>query len=220
METIEAILFEPVGCLADFPPEPFNEIAAQLFGRRNNPTKSASRAYWHLLNLMDVSDRKLDRSEVELFEDLEVQAVKGATLYEDVVPALVELKRMGIPLFLTSSLSEMAVARFLEKGCDYFSAVWSRDSAEGIKDVPLRSACEAAVVTPGRAMFLADTAEALKTGKAAGVNAVLMMNDPDEARRLAAHEPAGGIVSLQELPDFVRFLAAKNTERPGGLSIN
>jgi hypothetical protein len=37
-----------------------------------------------------------------------------------------------------------------------------------------------------------------------------MMNDPDEARRLAMHDPAGGIVSLHELPDFVRLVAAEN----------
>jgi hypothetical protein len=38
------------------------------------------------------------------------------------------------------------------------------------------------------------------------------MNDPDEARRLAMQEPAGGIVSLLELPDFVRLLAARDNE--------
>jgi hypothetical protein len=43
-----------------------------------------------------------------------------------------------------------------------------------------------------------------------GVNAILMMNDPDEAMKLTAHEPAGGIVSLHELPDFVRLVAAEN----------
>lgn len=36
---------------------------------------------------------------------------------------------------------------------------------------------------------------------------ILMMNDPGEARRLAMREPAGGIVSLHELPDFIRFLS-------------
>jgi hypothetical protein len=36
-----------------------------------------------------------------------------------------------------------------------------------------------------------------------------MMNDPDEAMRLATLGPDGGIVSLHELPDFVRFLAAR-----------
>ena len=35
-------------------------------------------------------------------------------------------------------------------------------------------------------------------------------NDPDEARRLTTHEPAGGIVSLHELPDFIRLVAAEN----------
>jgi hypothetical protein len=34
------------------------------------------------------------------------------------------------------------------------------------------------------------------------------MNDPDEAQRLTTHNPAGGIVSLLELPDFIRFVEA------------
>ena len=59
-------------------------------------------------------------------------------------------------------------------------------------------------------MFLTDTAEGLKVAKSVGANAILMMNDPDEARRLAMHDPAGGIVSLHELPDFIRLVTAEN----------
>jgi hypothetical protein len=59
-------------------------------------------------------------------------------------------------------------------------------------------------------MFLTDTAEGLKAAKSGGFSAVLMMNDPDEAKRLAMQGPAGGIISLLELPDFVRLVAARN----------
>ena len=59
-------------------------------------------------------------------------------------------------------------------------------------------------------MFLTDTGDGLKVAKSVGVNSILMMNDPDEAMRLAAHTPSGGIVSLHELPDFIRFIAAEN----------
>jgi hypothetical protein len=68
----------------------------------------------------------------------------------------------------------------------------------------------AASLPPCEAMFLADTAEGLKAAASVGVNAVLMMNDPDESRRLATHNPAGGIVSLHELPDFIRFVGVEN----------
>jgi hypothetical protein len=37
-----------------------------------------------------------------------------------------------------------------------------------------------------------------------------MMNDPDEAQRLAMHNPSGGVVSLHEMPDFIRLIAAQN----------
>jgi hypothetical protein len=36
------------------------------------------------------------------------------------------------------------------------------------------------------------------------------MNDPDEAQRLAMHNPSGGVISLHEMPDFIRLLAAQN----------
>ncbi len=58
-------------------------------------------------------------------------------------------------------------------------------------------------------MFLTDTAEGLKVAESVGVNPILMMNDPDESRRLAAHNPAGGIVSLHELPDFIRVVRGR-----------
>jgi len=204
MQIIEAILLEPVGCLAEFPAQPFNEIAAQCFGRKNKPSKSGSRSYWHLLNLMEAAGN-------QSAEALELQAVEEASPYEDVIPALTELKAMGIQLFLASSLSTAAIARFVEKSGvqEFFSAIWTRDNA-GIKAVPLRSAIAAASLNPENVMYLTDTAEGLKVANNVGLISVLMMNDPDEARRLTTHEPSGGIVSLHELPDFIRLVAAEN----------
>ena len=63
---------------------------------------------------------------------------------------------------------------------------------------------------PEQTMFLTDTAEGLKVAASVGVNSVLMMNDPDESRRLAMLNPGGGIVSLHELPDFIRIVQAEN----------
>lgn len=205
MQIIQAILLEPVGCLAEFPAQPFNDIAAQCFGRKNKPSKSGSRSYWHLLNLMAAAGQ-------QSVETLELEAVEQASPFEDVIPGLTELKAMGIQLFLTSSLSNAAITRFVAKcGLDeYFSAIWTRDSAPGIKAAPLRSAIAAASLNPQHVMYLTDTAEGLKVANSLGVISVLMMNDPDEARRLTTHEPAGGIVSLHELPDFIRLVAAEN----------
>ena len=42
------------------------------------------------------------------------------------------------------------------------------------------------------------------------VVSILMMNDADEAMRLTRRDPSGGIVSLHELPDFLRLGAAEN----------
>lgn len=200
MQTIKCILFEPVGCLAEFPPEPFLEMAARLSGKKRQTSQSGSRAYWHLLNV----------AEPAFFNDaaLEIEAVESATVYEDVVPAFMELKAMDIKLSIASSLSSAAIARFLERSRlhPYFSSVWSRDKAKGIKAAPLKSALDEACLEARHAMFLTDTAEGLKVARSVGVNAILMMNDPDESKRLVMHNPAGGIVSLHELPDFIRLV--------------
>lgn len=200
MPQVEAVLLEPVGCLAEFPAEPFLEIAAQVFGRKRKPAGSGSRAYWHLLNLMESSD-------AQIVEALEIEAAAGATVYEDVAPALAEVKGLGVTLALTSSLSGAAVQRFLKQSnlAEFFPIVCSRDSAAGIKTAPLRSAIAHAAVPADRVIYLTDTAEGLNTAQNVNIHAVLMMNDPDEAKRLALRAPAGGIVSLHELPDFIRL---------------
>ena len=129
---------------------------------------------------------------------------ENARLYEDVVPALVELKAMGVRLIVTSPLSAAALERFLEihRLNEFFAAVWSRDDVNGVK-------AALGGVRPERAIYITQTAEGLNFAKDAEMRAVLMMNDPDEARKLALRSPAGGIVSLHELPDFVRLVAAQ-----------
>jgi phosphoglycolate phosphatase-like HAD superfamily hydrolase len=206
MQDITGILLEPVGCLAEFPAEPFHEIARRLLGRRGKLSASGSRCYWHLLKLVD------EFSPQPLAEALEIEAVNEASIYEDTVPALRELKGMGVHLSIASSLSDAAITRFLEKHAlgEFFAGVWTRDNSGGVKAVPLVSAMRGASLQPENVMFLTDTAEGIKVARSAGVHPILMMNDPDEARRLATHNPAGGVVSLHEIPDFIRLIAAQN----------
>ena len=201
MQTIKGILFDPVGCLAEFPSEPFHEITVRLYGQKGKASRSASRSYWHLLNLGG-----------DTIEALEAQAVDGAVIYDDVLPSLGELKAMGIKLIIASSLSQGAITRFLAKCPHVFDGVWSRDNAGGIKATPLKRALEGAALRPENTMFLTDTAEGLKVAGSVGVNSVLMMNDPDESRKLAMLNPGGGIVSMHELPDFIRLLRAQDGE--------
>jgi beta-phosphoglucomutase-like phosphatase (HAD superfamily) len=219
MQAIEGILFEPVGCLAEFPSGPFLEIAFRLFGRKRKTSQSGSRSYWHLLNLIQSASKKLEESERQLVEALEVQAVDAASVYEDVVPALSELKAMRVKLFVASSLSGAAITRFSNRYSlnEFFSAVWSRDNAAGVKAVPLQAAIAGASLKPEQVMFIADTLEGLKVAQTVGAHSILMMNEPDEARRLAMHNPSGGIVSLHELPDFIRLVAAENSSPSGAI---
>ena len=213
MQVIEGILFEPVGCLAEFPSGPFHEIAARFFGRKSKASPSGSRTYWHLLNLIG------DAAPPSSMRDLEIEAVNAAGVYEDIVPAVTELKAMGVHLSIASSLSDAAIKLFLQKHSlgKFFAGVWNRDNAGGIKAVPLVRAVRGASLQPENVMFLADTVEGIKAGRSAGVHPVLMMNDPDESRRLAMHNPAGGVVSLHEIPDFIRLIAAQNKRgRPSG----
>jgi len=212
MQVIEGILFEPVGCLAEFASGPFHEIAVRFFSRKGKASNSASRSYWHLLNLMEGAEKPLDDEQRNAVEALEAEAAVAAVIYEDVLPALAELKTMGIKLLIASSLSRAAVTRFVENSAaaELFSGVWNRDNAGGIKTVPLLRAVDGAALRPENTIFLTDTAEGLKVGRSAGVSPILMMNDPDEALRLAMHNPAGGVVSLHELPDFIRLVQAQN----------
>jgi phosphoglycolate phosphatase-like HAD superfamily hydrolase len=212
MQAIEGLLLEPVGCLAEFPSEPFHEIAVRLFGRKGKASQSGSRSYWHLLNLLG------DNSSSPLAEALEIEAVNAASIYEDTVPALAELKAMGVHLSIASSLSEAAITRFLEKHSlgEFFAGVWNRDNAGGTKVVPLVSALRSASLQPEKVIFLTDTVEGIRVARTAGVHPILMMNDPDEARRLAMHNPAGGVVSLHEIPDFIRLIVAQNRKAQTG----
>ncbi len=178
-------------------------------------SQSGSRAYWYLLNLIQRTERKLGESERQWVEALELQAVESSHRYEDVVPALSELKDMGVQLFLTSSLSSAAIAHFLDRYAlnEFFCAVWNRDNAGSVKAAPLACAIGATSLKPEEVIFITDTLEGLKVSKTVGIPSILMMNDPDEARRLALHNPAGGVVSLHELPDFIRLVTAENATR-------
>ena len=212
MQTIEALLLEPVGCLAEFPSAPFHEIAVRLFGRKRKSSSSASRTYWHLLNLIDAVETPFDAEKKSVAETLEVEAVDAASIYEDVVPALSELKSMGIRLFVASSLSRKAASWFIERNSlgEFLSGVRTRDEAEGVKSAPLLNALVGASLPREKTMFLTDTVEGIKVARSVGVHPILMMNDPEESQRLALHNPAGGVVSLHEMPDFIRLIAAQN----------
>jgi phosphoglycolate phosphatase-like HAD superfamily hydrolase len=216
MQIIKAVLFEPVGCLAEFPAEEFNDIAASVFDSTENGGQSGSGAYWRLLDLMQKSEKTLSASEASFVERLELRAVERVELYEDVAPSLAELKAMSVTLVIASSLSGPAVSRFLDKFSlnGFFSSVWTRDNAEGVKTVPLAKALESTAVRPEHVMLLVDTVDSLEAAKAVGANSMLMINDYDEGRKLAMRAPTGGIVSLHELPDAIRFVAEKANLHP------
>ena len=142
---------------------------------------------------------------------MEVEAADTASIYEDVIPALAELRFMGIQILVASSLSRKAVSRFIERNSlgELLSGTYTRDDAGGVKSAPLVNALGGASLAREKTMFLTDTLEGIKTARTVGVHPILMMNDPDEAQRLAMHNPAGGVVSLHEMPDFIRLIAAQ-----------
>ncbi len=51
VEVIKAVLFEPVGCLAEFRAEEFNAAAGELFAAEA-AASSGSQAYWRLMGLL------------------------------------------------------------------------------------------------------------------------------------------------------------------------
>ena len=101
--------------------------------------------------------------------------------YPDAAPALAELDALGVKVIPLATLSAAA----------------------------LKAAVADASLSADRVICLTDSEQGVLAAREAGVQPVLMMNDPDEAMRLTALGPAGGIVSLHELPDFVRLLLAR-----------
>ena len=208
MQDIRAVLFDPVGCLAEFPAQEFDAIAEQVFGVAPAATvRSGSEAYWRVLQLMEAGG-SLTASQRQQAEALEIAAVDRVELYEDVVPALAELRALGVSLIVATSLSGAAVARFIDRFSlrDHFSAVWSRDNAAGVRAAPIAKALEEGHLAPEQAMVLVDTTEGVTIAKNITANSMLMINDYDDGRRLAMEEPTGGIISLHELPDVIRFI--------------
>src|SRR5258708_7420071 len=132
MESIKAVLLEPVGCLAEFAPDAFNSAAAELFGASPDAAATGSQAYWHLLGLME--QRPLSGASLARLQELELAAVEHADLYEDARPCLAELKALGVATVLVSSLSRAAVARFIERHAlaDLLAGAVTRDEAGGV----------------------------------------------------------------------------------------
>jgi phosphoglycolate phosphatase-like HAD superfamily hydrolase len=168
VEAIKAVLFEPVGCLAEFRPDEFVSAAADLFGAGPNPEATGSQAYWRLLGLME--QRAASAEMLLRLQQLELQAVEHAELYEDVRWSLEELKSLGVAPVLASSLSRPAVARFIERHAlaDLLAGAVTRDEAGGVMGKVLRAVIEKAQLVPAQVMALADTAEGLAAAKQLG----------------------------------------------------
>lgn len=220
MQLITGVLFDPVGTLAEFRAQAFEDMATRIFGAPPRTAASGSEAYWQVLDLIQASAHPLTPADLERLERMELEAVEEVEIYEDVEPALTELRTMNISLLMASSLSSGAVNRFLEKFSlqRFFPAAWSRDSAEGVKAAPMMKALAGNSFEPKHVMALVDTGGGVAAAKEIGVNSILMINDYEEGRRLAMHGPTGAIVSLHELPDAIRFVAesAKSPVSAGG----
>jgi hypothetical protein len=117
-----------------------------------------------------------------LFNPVGVLVDEHGEMYEDAAPALAELDALGVQMIPVTSLSESELTRAVSE----------------------------AALQADRVICLTDTEEGLRAARAAGIHPVLMMNDPDEAMRLTALNPAGGIVSLHELPDLVRLIVTRS----------
>jgi beta-phosphoglucomutase-like phosphatase (HAD superfamily) len=209
MRLITGVLFDPVGTLAEFRAQAFEDMAARIFSAPPGTVASGSEAYWHVLDLIEASADPLTAADRALLERMELEAVEEVEIYEDVLPALAELRSMNISLLMASSLSSAAVNHFLEKFSlqTFFPAAWSRDTAAGVKGAPMVKALAESSFPPGQVMALVDTAGGVAVAKELGVNSILMINEYEEGRRLAMHDPTGAIVSLHELPDAIRFVA-------------
>jgi beta-phosphoglucomutase-like phosphatase (HAD superfamily) len=236
VETIAALMLEPVGCLAEFRPDEFDQAARELFGATAETSESGSQAYWRLVGMMGQrapaepgafpgkADSGFPTENATTFdsdarlEALELAAVEQCDLYEDVRPSLEKLRASEVGLYLVSSLSRRALARFVVRFdlAGLLSGSVSRDDAQGVAAAPLHRAFDQANLAPGRCIYLADTAFSLDVAKQSGVNGLLMINDYDEGRALAECNPMGGVVSLAELSDALQLIEQRAGLRGAG----
>jgi len=208
VDTIKAVLFEPVGCLAEFRADELDKACAELFAAAPDATASGSQAYWRLLGLLAQRYGAVSKTEWERLQAFELEACEHADLYPDVRACLEELKQIGVAAYIVSSLSRAAVERFIARFslADLFAGVVAREDAQGVMEAPLRRAIAETRLDPARLMVLVETAEAIAVANSLRLNAMLMINDYDEGRVLAERSPAGGLVSLAELPDALRLI--------------
>jgi beta-phosphoglucomutase-like phosphatase (HAD superfamily) len=123
-----------------------------------------------------------------LFDPVGVVVDERGEAYEDAAPALAELEALGVRVIALPAVSEAELTRAV------------RESA----------------LSAERVVCLTHTEQGIRAARAAGVHPVLMMNDPDEAMRLTSLNPAGGIVSLHELPDLVRLIVTRSSAARSG----
>ena len=124
------------------------------------------------------------RIDAVIFNPIGILVDEHGEPFEDAAPALAALASLGVKVIEVETLSEAELARAVKE---------ASLSADG-------------------AICLTDNEHGIRAAKAAGVRPVLMMNDPDDAMRLTALDPFGGVVSLHELPDFIRFVHRQSPE--------
>src|ERR1700694_5255913 len=103
MQAVDAILFDPVGALAEFPAAPFQTVAARVFARSPAVEAQGSQAYWDMLDLLASCDRPLRQDEHRRIDAGELEAVDAALVYDDAGPALAELAGPGVRLIRHSA---------------------------------------------------------------------------------------------------------------------
>ncbi|HEY7297023.1 MAG TPA: HAD hydrolase-like protein [Xanthobacteraceae bacterium] len=208
LQSITAVMLEPVGCLAEFRAHEFNLAARELLAASDPDPASGSQAYWRLLGLVEKAGAGLDAARLARLEQFELAAVEAADLYEDVTPSLEKLRSAGQRAYLVSSLSRRALDRFIGRFslAEQFAGSVSRTEAGNATAQPLGHAMAQFSLDPPQAIYLVDTADALEMSKQVGVNALLMINDYDEARALSERSPAGGVVSLAEVADALALI--------------
>ena len=79
MDTIKAVLFEPVGCLAEFRADELNNASAELFAV-TDAAATGSQAYWRLLGLLAPRHAALSKAEWDRLQGFELEVISACVL--------------------------------------------------------------------------------------------------------------------------------------------
>jgi HAD superfamily hydrolase (TIGR01509 family) len=146
------------------------------------------------------------------FEEMELKAAKGVTLYPGATETLQELRSRSLKLGLVTNNSRAGTNLTLSRLnlIGLFDAVVTRDDSDEMKPAaaPILKILAALYVSPEESILVGDGVIDILAAKAAGVLCAAVTPDPFPIQRTLKAEPDYLLGSVNDLPTLIDMLNA------------